>query len=205
MSRFRAMLCWMSFVLVARASAAAAQNLLANAEFEDAVGAAGWSVGTGSGGFEADVDANGCAASGSLAADSVVVGELQIARLFTCAPLSTFGNLRAEVLYRQFGGFGLGVEIAFYDAPGCDAADFISSSGTYGHAPSTTWALATHSAVAPVQAQSAILQTWSSGPVDSVFVVNVDRAWLGFSTPIDWDDFEANATCRWDAVQTLTE
>lgn len=184
-SRNAAGVCTAILFVVLVASPARAQNLVTNSHFDTSL--TGWSA-SGTVTFDAANDANGSPTSGSAHVSALGIGASGVG---SAGPGQCIPGIVAGASY-DFGGQAFMtaapsggssfVIVSFHSGPACGS--IIGGSGGSGNSITSlnTWLPSTGTAVAPVGAQSAFIQTnEGGGPGGGDVLVNYDEMFFQLS------------------------
>lgn len=193
-------------VAFASTPAVRAQNLLPNAEFDDADGLGGWSSGMGT--WQLGADAGTCAGSSSALGTSVAAGggdqylSLISADCIPVDPIAT-PSLYLGATYRTAASVWARLYLQFFSDAGCGS--HIGYSATVFGGTSTGFNRIVESI--PVSGGAASMRFWVDFNPQSAgipeYTAEIDRLYLGDAAEIFVDGLEAESgsACRWSTSQ----
>ncbi|MCB9377807.1 MAG: hypothetical protein H6511_03470 [Holophagales bacterium] len=194
-------------VLSWSAGVGAAQNAFANPDFDQGIG--GWSP-YASAAWWSDLDADACEAegvssSGSYYALSVTVGPNE-GRMFLWGDgcLNLAGDRRVAMEAMMRGENGLITSPQFYlepyPLPDCQGTPYGNVGGPASIGPLLSGGYRKIRASFALSVFVFSVKGGMGAEGTQGFDVYWDRAYLGTSSPVFLDDFEAESTCRWSAT-----
>ena len=204
-SRGAAAIALWTILALAPSAGVRAESAVPNPELDD--DESGWALPVGVLGEWSGEDLDGCEVdgaptSGSYRSVSAFIAMLQFslsgAGSSGCMPVEPGATVFFEISYRSTLAAVTAAPFV-YETVDCSGEGASVTTGSPSP-PSDSWALARHSLVIPVGAQS-IRAEWlamSTGP--TTHVVHWDRAFMGGVERVFADDFEARSTCRWQTA-----
>jgi hypothetical protein len=179
-----------------------AQNVIVNADFNDAQTASGWfGVVQWNGGDDADGCHTGSSLSGSLDNDSVLDPDQGVTYAFA-SPTECLNVVEGQTIYTQIAHkspFDVADAIASFPQADCQGETATFFYDNVGGSSSSQWGWHNESFVVPAGVLSISVAWISLDPLASGFTSHWDRAYFGLHERIFSDDFEARL-CRWSAV-----
>lgn len=179
-------------------SAASAQNLLDNGEFDVADGEAGWSLLAGEDFVWQPLDRDDCPESGSLLLTYPALGRLRgsgaIVRS-TCMVLPP-GVTAIHVAFEWTGSDNAVYTLARFSDVDCAGSSLVTPLGASGSPTAWNRVEQTFAATSPVAVRLEI------GFLAGTFLeASFDRIHLGLQSPVHVDDFEGGSDCRWSFTE----
>ncbi|MEO8196854.1 MAG: hypothetical protein ABI689_09055 [Thermoanaerobaculia bacterium] len=205
-------ICLLLLATLSPAAAPAGENVLVNAEFDNAQMEAGWSIAVpGGSGTLVDwtiEDSDACPGSGSvrIASSTTDVGT-QWAEVGQCQPIDASAwttGFHSAFSYFSYETLGLAYASHFYYSDtGCGqlGGSYLGYQGEAGPIGPGWHRVAMSRATIPPQAQSIFVAMGAEAYQLTRMELSVDRAYFGQRPVIFTDDFESVASpCRWSAA-----